>query len=59
MGSFSIWHWLVVLAIIVLMFGAGRVSSVMGDLGNGIKAFKKGLAEEEPSPSPDQSKIGA
>jgi len=59
MGSFSIWHWAIVLAVILLMFGAGRVSSVMGDLGHGIKAFKKGLAEDDPSPAPDQAKLTA
>lgn len=50
MGSFSIWHWLVVLAIVLLLFGTGRISNVMGDLAKGVKAFKKGLAEDEPTP---------
>jgi sec-independent protein translocase protein TatA len=55
MGSFSIWHWLVVLAIVLLLFGTGRVSNLMGDLAKGVKAFKKGLQEEEvdASISPD------
>lgn len=47
MGSFSIWHWLVVLAIVLLLFGTGRISNLMGDLAKGVKAFKKGLQEEE------------
>ena len=47
MGSFSIWHWLIVLLVIALLFGAGRISGVMGDVGKGIKSFKKGLADDE------------
>jgi sec-independent protein translocase protein TatA len=49
MGSFSIWHWIVVLAIVLLLFGTGRVSNLMGDLAKGVKAFKKGLQEDEDS----------
>ena len=47
MGSFSIWHWLIVLAIVLLVFGRGRISDVMGEMAKGIKSFKKGLAEDE------------
>jgi sec-independent protein translocase protein TatA len=47
MGSFSIWHWLVVLAVVLLFFGAGRLPNVMGDLAKGIKNFKSGLREGE------------
>ena len=47
MGSLSIWHWLIVLAVSVLLFGRGRIPELMGDVANGIKAFKKGLAEDE------------
>lgn len=48
MGSFSIWHWLVVLAVILLLFGgSGKISKIMGDTARGIKSFKKGLKEEE------------
>jgi sec-independent protein translocase protein TatA len=50
MGSFSIWHWLIVLAVVLLLFGTGRVSNLMGDLAKGVKAFKKGLQEDEPTP---------
>ena len=49
MGSFSIWHWLIVLVVIALLFGAGRISGVMGDVGKGIKSFKKGLNEDDDS----------
>jgi sec-independent protein translocase protein TatA len=47
MGSFSIWHWIIVLAIVLLLFGTGRVSNLMGDLAKGVKAFKKGLQEDD------------
>jgi sec-independent protein translocase protein TatA len=59
MGSFSIWHWLIVLLVIALLFGAGRISSVMGDVGKGIKSFKKGLNEdEEAAAAKPQARIG-
>jgi sec-independent protein translocase protein TatA len=51
MGSMSIWHWLIVLAIVVLVFGTGKISGLMGDFGKGIKAFKKGLHEEDEADS--------
>lgn len=47
MGSFSIWHWLIVLVIVLVLFGRGRVSEIMGDFGKGIKSFKDGMSEEE------------
>ncbi len=47
MGEFSIWHWLVVLLVVMLLFGGGKVSGLMGDLAKGIKAFKKTMAEDE------------
>ena len=46
MGSLSIWHWLIVLAVVLLLFGGGKVSTLMGDFAKGIKAFKKNMAEE-------------
>ena len=62
MGSFSIWHWLIVLAIVVLLFGGrGKVSQLMGDFGKGLKAFKKSMREddsfEEPTKAPGEPKI--
>jgi sec-independent protein translocase protein TatA len=51
MGSFSIFHWLVVLAIVLLLFGAGRLPSVMGDLAKGLKAFRSGLKDEGDKPA--------
>jgi sec-independent protein translocase protein TatA len=47
MGSMSIWHWLVVAVIVLLLFGRGKISELMGDVAGGIKAFKKGMAEDE------------
>jgi sec-independent protein translocase protein TatA len=47
MGSFSLMHWLVVLAIVLLLFGAGKLPRVMGDFAKGIKAFKSGMKEDE------------
>jgi sec-independent protein translocase protein TatA len=47
MGSFSLVHWLVVLAIVVLLFGAGKLPRVMGDFAKGIKAFKSGMKEDD------------
>jgi sec-independent protein translocase protein TatA len=41
MGSFSIWHWIVVLLVVVLIFGAGKLPNVMGDVAKGIKSFKR------------------
>ena len=48
MGSMSIWHWIIVLAVGLLLFGGrGKISELMGDVAKGIKAFKKGMTEEE------------
>ena len=47
MGSMSIWHWLIVVVVVLLLFGKGKVSDLMGDLAKGIKSFKKGMAEDD------------
>lgn len=47
MGTFSIWHWLVVLLVILLLFGSGKISGLMGDLAKGIKSFKQNMKEED------------
>ena len=47
MGSLSIWHWLIVGAVLLLVFGGrGKISDMMGDVAKGIKAFKKGLSDD-------------
>lgn len=52
MGSFSLVHWVLVLLVVVLLFGGGRISSLMGDVAKGIKAFKKGMADDEIEDAP-------
>ncbi len=48
MGSLSIWHWLIVGAVLLLVFGGrGKISDMMGDVAKGIKAFKKGMADDD------------
>ena len=48
MGGLSIWHWIIVIGVVLLLFGRGKISELMGDVAQGIKAFKKGMAEEKP-----------
>ena len=47
MGGLSLWHWLVVIILVLLLFGKGRISDMMGDLGKGLKSFKQGMADED------------
>ena len=47
MGSFSIWHWLIVLVVVLLLFGRGKIPELMGDMAKGIKSFKKGMTDDE------------
>lgn len=47
MGSFSLMHWVIVLLVVMLLFGGGRISGLMGDVAKGIKSFKKGMADDE------------
>ena len=51
MGGASIWHWLVVGLVVLLLFGRGKISEMMGDVAKGIKAFKKGMTEDEAAPA--------
>ncbi len=59
MGSMSIWHWLIVLIVVLLVFGSGKISTLMGDLAKGIKVFKKNIAEDELASSSSQLKTNA
>ncbi len=52
MGGFSLWHWLVVGVIILLLFGKGRFSDMMGDVAKGLKSFKKGMSEDDEASAP-------
>ena len=48
MGSLSIWHWMIVIVVVMLLFGGrGKISTLMGDFAQGIKAFKKGMSEDD------------
>lgn len=47
MGAMSIWHWIILLLIVVLLFGRGKISEVMTDVAKGIKSFKKGMADDD------------
>ncbi len=47
MGGLSIWHWIIVIGVVLLLFGRGKISELMGDVAQGIKAFKKGMAEDD------------
>lgn len=50
MGAFSIWHWLVVLAVIVLVFGTKKIRNLGGDLGAAVRGFKQGMKEKDDEP---------
>ena len=57
MGAFSIWHWLIVLVVVLLLFGgSGKISTLMGDLAKGIKSFKKGLSEDDETETAGKAK---
>lgn len=47
MGSFSIWHWVIVLVVVLLLFGRGKIPELMGDVAKGIKSFKKGMSDDD------------
>ncbi|OCP17076.1 MULTISPECIES: twin-arginine translocase TatA/TatE family subunit [unclassified Ensifer] len=47
MGSLSIWHWLIVLVVVLLLFGRGKIPELMGDVAKGIKSFKKGMNDDD------------
>lgn len=47
MGTFSIWHWVIVLLVVLVLFGAGKIPRLMGDVAKGVNAFKKGLKEDD------------
>ena len=53
MGSFSIWHWLIVLLIIVLVFGTKKLRNIGSDLGNAVKGFKDGIKSSSPESAPN------
>ena len=52
MGGMSIWHWLIVALVVLLLFGKGRISDIMGETAKGIKAFKKGMTDDDHPAAP-------
>jgi sec-independent protein translocase protein TatA len=62
MGSFSIWHWLIVLLVVVLIFGTKKLKNIGADLGGAVKGFKDGVksgGETPAEPAPPQQQVGA
>ena len=58
MGGFSWWHWVILLVVVLVLFGGkGKVSDLMGDVAKGIKSFKKGLADDEDDVAADVKAI--
>lgn len=52
MGSFSLMHWVIVLLVVMLLFGGGRISHLMGDVAKGIKSFKRGMEDDSDDAPP-------
>jgi sec-independent protein translocase protein TatA len=58
MGTWSVSHWLILLVIVLLLFGAGKIPQLMGDMAKGIKTFKKGMQEDDEPSAPADSTAG-
>ncbi|MCI5073791.1 twin-arginine translocase TatA/TatE family subunit [Oricola sp.] len=56
MGMFGWWQWVIVLVIVLLLFGRGKIPDLMGDVAKGIKNFRKGLADDAPDEKADSAK---
>ena len=56
MGSLSIWHWLIVLLVVVLVFGTKKLRNIGSDLGGAVKGFKEGMKEGEETPTRQDSR---
>ena len=56
MGSFSFWHLLIILVVVLLLFGRGRITNFMGDLAQGIKSFKRGMSDDQAKTATDDPK---
>jgi len=57
MGGLSIWHWLIVLIVIILVFGTGKLRNLGKDLGGAIKGFKEGMKDGEQASEPDGANV--
>jgi len=55
MGSFSIWHWLIVLLIVVLVFGTKKLKNIGGDVGGAVNEFKKAMKDDQVAENKDAS----
>ncbi|HZV63495.1 MAG TPA: Sec-independent protein translocase subunit TatA [Telluria sp.] len=55
MGSMSIWHWLIVLVVVMLVFGTKKIGNMGSDIGKAVKGFKDGVKGEEEKPAPGQA----
>ena len=58
MGSFSIWHWLIVLVIVALVFGTKKLRNIGGDVGGAVKSFKEAVNEGKTGPALEHSAYG-
>ncbi|MNY36737.1 twin arginine translocase protein A [compost metagenome] len=58
MGSFSIWHWVIVLAVALLLFRRGKIPELMGDVAKGIRSFKSGLNDDTTDPGDKRIEAG-
>jgi sec-independent protein translocase protein TatA len=59
MGSFSLWHLIILLVIIMVLFGAGRIPRVMGDFAKGIKSFKEGMKDHDIASAEEAKRVEA
>ncbi|MDO8811411.1 MAG: Sec-independent protein translocase subunit TatA [Gallionella sp.] len=57
MGSFSIWHWLIVLLVVILIFGTKKLRNMGSDLGGAVKNFKEGVRDDEPKPAQQEVQV--
>lgn len=55
MGTFSLWHWIIVAIAVLVLFGRGKISETMGDFGKGIQSFKKGMSDGEEPEKPSST----
>jgi len=57
MGSFSIWHWLIVLLVVILIFGTKKLRNIGSDLGGAVKNFKEGVRDDEPKQAQQEGQV--
>lgn len=57
MGSFSIWHWLIVLAVVLLVFGTKKLRNIGADLGGAVKGFKEAMKSEQDKPAEKSAEL--